>query len=333
VQPVLGLVEDERRRRLEDLVGHLERLEAVLRVDLPAHLGLGVVEGREAVEDLRLGVARQRQHPGVHLVGQQQLDPLGPGLLRLPHRQPDVGGEHVAAADGLGDVLGDRDSRTGLGGDRARERQDLARGRQRPRARDPDVHRELGPADEVGIGHVEAGVAQVAERDLVEGLRHVLPDREEVGQDLRRVPLVGQPVVDRHAGPPRELLGGVLAEAAVLDRVVHAAEHARRVLHRLLVADVRARGADERDVGALVVGGDLERAARAGRVLLEDQRDLLAGEALLLASLALRRLELGRQVEQVRDLRRRVLGEARQVPAVQVDRRAHRLAPLLARSP
>ena len=165
--------------------------------------------------------------------------------------------------------------------------------------RDPDVHPELRAADQVRVRHVEAGVAEVAEDDLVERLGDVLAEGEEVGQDLGRVPLVGEPVVDRDAGPARELLGRVLREAAVLDRVVHAAEHARGVLHGLLVAHVRAGRADEGDVGALVVGGDLERAARPGRVLLEDQRDLLADELLLLAPLLLGRLQLRREVDQV----------------------------------
>ena len=119
------------------------------------------------------------------------------------------------------------------------------------------------------------------------------------------MPLVGEPVVDRARRPScGELLGRLLGEAAVLDRVVHAAEHARGVLHRLLVAHVRAGRPDEGDVRALVVGGDLERAARPGRVLLEDQRDLLADELLLLAAFLLGGLQLGREVEQVGDLLR-----------------------------
>ena len=56
---------------------------------------------------------------------------------------------------------------------------------------------------------------------------------------------------------------------------------------------------------ALVVGRDLERAARAGRVLLEDQRDLLAGEPPVLAALSLGGLELGGEIEQVRRAPRR----------------------------
>jgi len=125
----------------------------------------------------------------------------------------------------------------------------------------------------------------------------VLAERQEVREDLRRVPVVGQAVVHRHARPLGELVDGVLGEAAELDRVEHAAEHPRGVLDRLLVAHVRAARAEVRDVRALVVGGDLERAARARRVLLEDQRDLLAAQVLLLAAGLLGRLQLGGEVE------------------------------------
>ena len=65
--------------------------------------------------------------------------------------------------------------------------------------------------------------------------------------------------------PPR-----LLAVAAVLDRVVDAAEHAGGVLHRLLVADLDPARPEVGHVGTLVVGGDLERGARPGRGLLED---------------------------------------------------------------
>ena len=40
VQPVLGLVEDDRRRRLEDLVGHFQRVEAAPFVDLAPDVGV-----------------------------------------------------------------------------------------------------------------------------------------------------------------------------------------------------------------------------------------------------------------------------------------------------
>src|ERR1044072_7054972 len=51
VHAVLGLVEDDRRGGFEDLLGHLERLHAVLLEDLLADLGLGGVGGRQAVHE------------------------------------------------------------------------------------------------------------------------------------------------------------------------------------------------------------------------------------------------------------------------------------------
>ena len=171
------------------------------------------------------------------------------------------------------------------GGELVRGGEHLLGRPQRPRGRDPHVHAELGAADQVGVGHVEARVAEVAERDLAERLVHVLAEGQEVGQDLRRVPLVGEAVVDGDACPLGELVGDALAEAAVLDRVIHAPEHSRGVLDGLLVTDVRAGRPEVGHVRALVVGGDLERAPGAGRVLLEDQRDLLAAQVLLLAAL------------------------------------------------
>ena len=52
----------------------------------------------------------------------------------------------------------------------------------------------------------------------------------------------------------------------------------------------------------LVVGGDLERTTRAGRVFLEDQCNLLSDEPLLFATLPLRRFQLRREVQQIHDL-------------------------------
>ena len=72
----------------------------------------------------------------------------------------------------------------------------------------------------------------------------------------------------------------LLAGAAVLDRVIHPAQYPGGVLHRLLVPDLRRRRVDVGDVGALVVRRHLERAAGTGGGLLEDQRDVLARQAL-----------------------------------------------------
>jgi hypothetical protein len=57
VHPVLRLVEDDRGRGFEDLVGDLERLQVALAVDLPPDTGVRVVLGRQAVQELDVRVA------------------------------------------------------------------------------------------------------------------------------------------------------------------------------------------------------------------------------------------------------------------------------------
>ena len=145
-----------------------------------------------------------------------------------------------------------------------------------------------------------------------------LGHRQEVGEDLGRVELIGQAVPDRDAGELRQLLDDLLAEAAVLDPVVDAPEHARGVLHRLLVADLRAARAEVGDVSALVVRGDLEGHARARRGLLEDHRDVLAAHSRLLVAAVLGALQVTRQVEEVANLPGAEVEELGEVPIPQV---------------
>jgi hypothetical protein len=90
--------------------------------------------------------------------------------------------------------------------------------------------------------------------------------------------------------------------AAELNAVVHPAQHASGVGDGLLVAHLRPAWIEVGHVGALVVGRHLERRARAGRSLLEDQGDLLAGQPRDLRARVLDRLEGSRQAQQVREL-------------------------------
>ena len=87
-------------------------------------------------------------------------------------------------------------------------------------------------------GDVVAGVAHVGQRHAVESAV-VLADGEKVGQHLGGVPGVGEPVVHRDAGVAGQGLDRLLGVAAVLDGVVHAAEHARGVLDRFLGAELQ----------------------------------------------------------------------------------------------
>ena len=62
VKAVLGLVEDDGRRRLEHLVGDLEGGQSELLVDHLAQFGVAIMHGREAVHEFRVRVAGQRHH-------------------------------------------------------------------------------------------------------------------------------------------------------------------------------------------------------------------------------------------------------------------------------
>ncbi len=59
---------------------------------------------------------------------------------------------------------------------------------------------EQRSGDEVGAGHVEAEVSEERIRDRPRGLARDLSHRQEVGEHLGRMPLVGETVVHGHPG-------------------------------------------------------------------------------------------------------------------------------------
>ena len=103
----------------------------------------------------------------------------------------------------------------------------------------PDIHPELGGPDHQRIAHVVRGIAKEREGDLLDRLARVFTHREDVGQDLGRVELVGQAVPHRDTGVRGQDLDDVLIEPAVFDPVVQAAEHTSGVLDGLLVTHLR----------------------------------------------------------------------------------------------
>ena len=107
---------------------------------------------------------------------------------------------------------------------------------------------------------------------------------EQIRQQLSRVKLGGEAVPHRHAGKFRQRLYQRLAVAAILDAVIHAAQHAGGISHRLFVADLAAARAEISDISALIVCGNFERASGAGRVFFEDERDVFALQTLSFAT-------------------------------------------------
>jgi hypothetical protein len=154
------------------------------------------------------------------------------------HGDPDVGGDEVGAPDTLVQGLGEGDASAAGRGEGAGPVDDLLGRPVVLRGDDTYVHAEQGAGDQVGVAHVEAGVAQVGEDGLRQRLGAVLGHGQHVGEHLGGVPVVGEPVVDGHTGVRRQLLHLPLAVAPVLDPVVHPAQYPRGVPHRLLVADL-----------------------------------------------------------------------------------------------
>src|SRR5690625_1643629 len=76
---VLRLVEDDGSIGLEDLFADFHAVDTELLIDFLGDLGLPVMEGRQAVHELRVRVAGGGHDTGGNTVGGEQLDPL------LPH--------------------------------------------------------------------------------------------------------------------------------------------------------------------------------------------------------------------------------------------------------
>ena len=162
MHPVLGLVEDDRAIGLENVVGHLQARATGAVEDVVADLRLTVVESRETVHELDLGVARQRQEFGVDLVVRQQGDALVPLPFGLPHREPHIGVDEVSAGHTLGGVAGLHHPRASRGRNVFRDVHHVVRILELGRGDHANVHAHLRAADQQRAAHVEAGVAEIA---------------------------------------------------------------------------------------------------------------------------------------------------------------------------
>ena len=86
----------------------------------------------------------------------------------------------------------------------------------------------------------------------------MVPYRHDVRQQLRRVPLVGEPVPHRHSSELGQPFDVALGETSELDAVEHPPKHPSGVFRRLFVAHLGLAWTEVGDVGALVVGAHLE---------------------------------------------------------------------------
>ncbi len=117
VDPVLGLVEHNRGRRLEYLIGHLEGVEAVRFVELLAdRCSRSWNAGRQCM-NFTSGLPVRAIDGHVHLVGEKPVDAILPLGRRLAHREPHVGAQEIDPVDALVDVLGEGEAAPDAVGD------------------------------------------------------------------------------------------------------------------------------------------------------------------------------------------------------------------------
>ena len=279
-----------------------------------------VVERRQAVHKLDVRVACGLHHVRVDLIRLHQADALGPGFLRLAHGDPHVGVEEIGPPHAFFHVVGEGDARARLFRDGAALLNQPGFRPEGFRRDEADIHPHLGRADHQRVAHVVARVAEIGKAQLRQGFaRRVLQHGHQVGEDLRGVELVGQAVPHRHARVLAQLLNDGLAVAAILNAVVHAAQHAGGVFHRLFMADLRAAWAEVGDLRTLVERAHFEGAAGAGGGFFKDQSDVFPDQGLLFTSGFFGGLQLDGEVDQVLDLRRGVVQQYQESAVFQID--------------
>ena len=283
VHAVLGLVEDDRCRLSNtSSVTSISEMPNFSSISLPTLVSVLWNAGRQCM-NLTLRVAGLLHQRLVDLVGREQLDALRPDLLRLRPSTPTRRcgrSRRPSRPRRRSSVISDAGA--GLGGDlRAISCTLLVRPRS-PSA-PPCARRmpSIAPHDQQRVAHVVAGVAEEGIGDLGARLVGVL----DAWSACR--PASGSGAT-RRSGRCRPARRRICASSSTMpwpEPRNSMASYMRPSTRAVSFIDSlwpiwRAARVEVGDVRALVVGGDLEGAARAGRGLLEDQADLLARRAL-----------------------------------------------------
>ena len=308
---------DDRARRLKDLIRDFHLLDAKLLRDIGPDGRLGIVEAWQAVHEdsIRSGLLHDG---GIDLIRRKQADALCPQLGGLSHRDPDVGVEHVGIARALVHGVGEHDLAARLRGNRAALLDELCLGHVLLRAARAEAHAHLCTHHHERVRHVVARITKEGELEAAQ-VAELLAHGEHVGNHLCGMELGSQAIPHGDAGVRRKLLHDCLVEAAILDAIVHAAEHAGGVLDGLFVAHLRARGIEIRHAHAQVVARDLERAARTRGGLLKEEHDVLALEMPMRHTSALELLEVCREVDEILNLGRSEVEQLEKVAATEIN--------------
>ena len=240
VHTVASLFKDDRRRRLKHFLRHFHAVGKfrMLRDHIGANLGFIIVIGRQTMHELHLRIPRRSHQGGINLIGLQKCNTFCPNLCRFTHRHPDVGVNEVNTRHGFVGILCDGNVRAGNGSQFFSQSDDFCRRPVGFRCADAHVHTHLGTNHQQRIAGIEAGIAKIGKRNVFPGFAAGLLHRHQIAKHLRRMPFIGQAVVDRNAGVCSQLFNRFLLEAAELNGVIDLTEHTSRVLDAFLVPDL-----------------------------------------------------------------------------------------------
>ena len=130
----------------------------------------------------------------------------------------------------------------------------------------------------------------------------MLLKRHKVGQNLRRVELIGQAIPHWYASVFGQVFHRRVLKAAEFNPIKHSTQHLCGVLNRLLFAKLDIILAEKLRRNAKIIGRDRKGTACTGRILLKQEGDLLALVQAMRHTLALELLKLVRHVEHLPDL-------------------------------
>ena len=264
VEPVLGLVEDDALRSVDDLGGDL----------------LSPVRGEAVHYDA--GGLRDAEQIGIDLVVVEQLDRVLDGG-RIAHRHPGVGVKDVRILAGLLGLVGCDDLGTGLLCNLGCPPHDLGVGHADRGAACNHVDPHDGAGVEQGVAHV-VPVSEVDELLSAES-SELLLDSDHIGQSLAGVLEVVEAADDGNRGVLAELIHHLVIERTVHDAVDEPAHDTGGVLDGLAVdAHLHLGFVDVERVSAEFGDRDIERDPGAGAGLLEDHRERLAFEGVAVMS-------------------------------------------------
>ncbi len=266
--------------------------------------------------------------------GRSSLDPLGPDLVRLAHRDPDVRVHEVGALDAVLDRVGERDAGTGRRGDlpgtRRRAPARASAPWARPDARPCPASRRRRAASCPCCSARRRGTRRRSARAASSACSRMvsMSARIWVGWNSSVRPFqTGTPakaasVSTMSWSKPRYSMPSYsrprTRAVSLIDSLWPICEDCR---------------VEVRHVRALVVRGHLERAACARRRLLEDQADLLLAKVLLSVPSRLAALSSAARSSRYSISSGRVVEQLEEVAAAQAGhRRRHRCRPPWCRS-